>query len=397
MSILATYIHDIKPSATLALASKAKELKDKGINILSLAVGEPDFDTFDNIKAAAIEAIKSGKTKYTAVEGIPELKKAIQAAYKTRAHFDLGNIIVAAGAKQAIYNALMATINEGDEVIIPAPYWVSYPDMVKIARGTPVIVECTDETDFKITPKQLRASITKKTKWLFLNSPNNPTGMKYSAEELKQLVDVISEYPNLYVLSDDIYEELSYEDKPYSLIDFAEKIQDRILVINGVSKSYSMTGWRIGYALGPKNIINAMSIIQSQSTSNPCSISQYAALEALTGTQEFLKDSVLQFKKKRDLAYKLLNKVEGIECKKSEGAFYLFPKCKSFVGKKTPDGRIIHNDHDLSGYLLEEAKVVVVPGSAFGAEGYFRLSYATSEEIIIEAVKRINDALVKIK
>jgi len=397
MSILATYIHDIKPSATLALASKAKELKDQGIDILSLAVGEPDFDTFDNIKAAAIEAIKAGKTKYTAVEGIPELKKAIQSAYKNRAHFDLSNIIVATGAKQAIYNALMATINEGDEVIIPSPYWVSYPDMVKIARGTPVLVECTDETNFKITPKQLRESITAKTKWLFLNSPSNPTGMKYSEEELKQLVEVLSEHKNIYVLSDDIYEELSYEDKPYSLIDFADKIQDRVLVINGVSKSYSMTGWRIGYALGPKDLINAMSIIQSQSTSNPCSISQYAALEALNGTQEFLKDSILQFKRKRDLAHKLLNEVEGIECKKSEGAFYLFPKCQSFVGKKTPDGRVIHNDHDFSGYLLEEAKVVVVPGSAFGAEGYFRLSYATSEEVIIEAVKRINSALIKIK
>ena len=390
-------MHHIKPSATLVLANKARELKAKGVDILDLSLGEPDFDTFDNIKHAAIEAIKSGKTKYTDVSGIRELKEAIRKSYSQRATFSLDNIIVSSGAKQAIYNALMVTINEGDEVIIPAPYWVSYPDMVRVARGNPVIVECTDSSNFKITPSLLERAITNKTKWVFLNSPNNPTGMKYSRDELVSLVKVIEDNPNIYVLSDDIYEVLSYEDHAYSLIDYADSIKDRLLVVNGVSKSYAMTGWRIGYAIGPIEIIKAMSVMQSQSTSNPCSISQYAALEALTGTQEYMNEGVLQFKKKRDLAHDLLNNLCKMECKKSDGAFYLFPKCTSFFGLKTEEGEVITNDHDFCKYLLEEARVVVVPGSAFGAEGYFRLSYATSERIIEEAAKRISLAIVKLR
>jgi len=397
MSILATYIHNIKPSATLALANKAKELKDKGVDVLNLSVGEPDFDTFENIKEAAINAIRAGKTKYTPVGGITELKDAIIDVYKDRFVCTRENIIVSTGAKQAIYNALLATVNEGDEVIIPSPYWVSYPDMVKIARGRPVIVDCDARTNFKIIPDLLEAAITSRTKWLFLNSPNNPTGMKYSEVELRELVEVLKKYPNLYILSDDIYEMLSYEDKPYSLVDFAEPLRGRILVINGVSKSYSMTGWRIGYAIGPTEIIKAMSVIQSQSTSNPCSISQYAALEALNGTQQYLLDSIKIFRKKRDIAYNLLSDIGGIECRKSEGAFYLFPECSSFFGKKTPEGGVIENSNDFCGYLLQEARVAVVPGSAFGAEGYFRFSYAVSEEILTKASHRIKEAVEKLK
>lgn len=397
MSIIATYIHNIKPSATLALASKAKELKTQGVDVLNLSVGEPDFDTFENIKEAAISAIKSGKTKYTPVGGISELKDAIISFYKGRFSCGQENVIVSTGAKQAIYNALIATVNEGDEVIIPSPYWVSYPDMVKIARGKPVIVDCGSETDFKITPELLEKSITSKTKWLFLNSPNNPTGMKYNEDELKSLVEVIKKHPNLYVLSDDIYESLSYDDKPYSLVDFADPIKDRVLVINGVSKSYSMTGWRIGYAIGPADVIKAMSIIQSQSTSNPCSISQYAALEALRGTQQYLLDSIELFRSKRDLAYKYLNSIEGVECRKSEGAFYLFPGCATFFGSKTPEGVVIKNSSDFCTYLLEKARVAVVPGIAFGSEGYFRLSYAVSEEMLAKAYSRIKEAVGDLK
>ncbi|MCH9753606.1 MAG: pyridoxal phosphate-dependent aminotransferase [Alphaproteobacteria bacterium] len=397
MSILATYIHNIKPSATLALATKAKQLKDQGVNVLNLSVGEPDFDTFDNIKEAAIRAINAGKTKYTPVGGIPELKDAIIETYKSRLSCVKENIIVSNGAKQAIYNALLATVNENDEVIIPSPYWVSYPDMVKIARGNPVIVDCGIDTNFKITPELLEGAITTRTKWLFLNSPNNPTGMKYTKDELKSLVEVLKKYPNLYVMSDDIYEMLSYEDEPYSLVDFAEPIKDRLLVVNGVSKSYSMTGWRIGYSIGPAELIKAMSVIQSQSTTSACSISQYAALEALSGTQQYLEDSIEVFKSKRNAAYSFLNNIDGIECVKSEGAFYLFPQCSEMFGKKTPDGNLITNSSEFCVYLLQEALVAVVPGSAFGAEGYFRLSYAVSEEALADAANRIKEAVAKLK
>jgi len=393
MSILATYIHNIKPSITLSLANKARELKARGVDVIDLSLGEPDFDTFDNIKLAAIEAINSGKTKYTDVRGIQKLREAIRDVYIKRSEFSVDNILVSCGAKQAIYNALMVTLNKGDEVIIPSPYWVSYPDMVRIAQGEPVVLNCNGDNDFKITPEQLDNAITEKTKWIFLNSPSNPTGMKYTKDEFKGLVKVIEKHKHVYVLSDDIYEELTYDDEAYSLIDFAETIKERLLVINGVSKTYAMTGWRIGYALGPTEVIKAMGIMQSQSTSNPCSISQYAALEALTGPQEYMKNSVLNFKKKRDLTYDLITNISGIDCKKPRGAFYVFPSCSNFVGKKTKAGLLINNDRDFCEYLLEEARVMVVPGSAFGADGHFRISYATSEDIIKESAERIGSAL----
>ena len=397
MSIIASYIKKVKPSATLALAAKAKELKAQGVDVINLSVGEPDFDSFENIKEAAIDAIRAGKTKYTPVGGIPELKDAIKNSYKGRIDVDASNIAVSTGAKQAIYNALVATLEEGDEVIIPTPYWVSYPDMVKIAGGEPVIVDTTDESNFKVTAEKLDNAITNRTKWLILNSPNNPTGMKYDRSELEAIDAVLAKHPKVHVMSDDIYEELSYEGDRLSFVDIAKESRDRLLIINGVSKAYSMTGWRIGYAIGPVEIIKAMLVIQSQSTSNPSSIGQYAALEALTGPQTQLEDSISEFREKRDLAYDLLNKIEGISCKKSNGAFYLFPNCKSYFGSKAPGVSEIKDDHDLCAYLIDEAKVVVVPGSAFGYPGHFRLSYAVSKEQINESLGRIESALKKVE
>ncbi len=397
MSIIASYIKKIKPSATLALAAKAKDLKSQGLDVINLSVGEPDFDSFDNIKEAAVNAIWEGKTKYTPVGGIPELKEAIKNIYKSRIEIDASNIAVSTGAKQAIYNALVSTIEEEDEVIIPTPYWVSYPDMVKIAGGKPIIVDTTDENDFKITAGQLDKAITSKTKWLILNSPNNPTGMKYYRKELEDIDAVLAKHPKVHIMSDDIYEELSYDDERLSFADIAKESKDRLLIINGVSKAYSMTGWRIGYAIGPADIIKAMLVIQSQSTSNPSSIGQYAALEALKGPQDQLKSSRLEFKNKRDLAHDLLNKIDGISCKKSNGAFYLFPDCKSYFGSKSSNGSEIKDDQDLCSYLIDEAQVVVVPGSAFGYPGHFRLSYAVSKEQIKESLRRIESALKKVE
>lgn len=396
MSIVASYIKKVKPSATLALATKAKELKAQGVDVINLSVGEPDFDSFENIKEAAIQAIKSGKTKYTPVGGIPELKEAIKNAYKGRIEVEASNIAVSTGAKQAIYNALMATIEDGDEVVIPSPYWVSYPDMVKIAGGRPVIVDTTSESNFKVTGEQLDKAITDKTKWVILNSPNNPTGMRYEKEELKQIDEVLGKHKKVHIMSDDIYEDINYKGGKSSFVDVAKESRGRLLIINGVSKSYSMTGWRIGYAIGPEEIIKAMLVIQSQSTSNPSSIGQYAALEALNGPQKDLKNSVVEFESKRDLAYDLLNKMDGISCKKSTGAFYLFPDCSAYFGMKLPSGSEIKDDMDLCSYLIDEAKVVVVPGTAFGYPGYFRLSYAVSKDHIKDALGRIEFALSKI-
>lgn len=396
MKQVAKFIQDIKPSATLALAAKAKELKSQGFDIISLTVGEPDFDTPDNIKEAALKAISSGKTKYTPVDGIPELKQAIQDKYKARVEIDLENIIVSVGAKQSLYNCFMATVEHQDEVIIPAPYWVSYPDMVKLARGIPIIINADEKESFKITADQLKKSITKHSRWLILNSPNNPTGMTYSEGELKAIAEVVKSHPRLGIISDDIYEDINFTDGIISIIDVAPELKDRIMVVNGVSKSYAMTGWRIGYCIGNKDIIKAMKIIQSQSTSNPCSVSQCASLEALTGDQTFLDKTRNVFNVRRDLAIKELRSIEGLTCVEPNGAFYLFPCCKAFFDKKTPDGKVIRNDADFSEYLLNEARVVVVPGSAFGLNGYFRLSYAVSNETILEASKRIKNACSKI-
>ncbi|MBP9792242.1 MAG: pyridoxal phosphate-dependent aminotransferase [Rickettsiales bacterium] len=397
MKQVAKFISEIKPSATLALAAKAKTLKAQGVDVISLTVGEPDFDTPENIKAAAIEAIKSGKTKYTPVDGIVELKKAIQSKYNTRINdLKLDNIIVSVGAKQSLYNCFMVTVELDDEVIIPAPYWVSYPDMVMLARGKPVIVNTTEEEFFKLTASKLKAVITSRTRWVILNSPSNPTGMKYSKQELKDIAEVIKSYPHVGIISDDIYEDINFEGEIFSLIDVAPELVDRILVINGVSKSYAMTGWRVGYAIGHKDIIKAMEIIQSQSTSNPCSISQYAALEALTGDQSFLKTLKNTFKERCDIALEKIQKINELSCVSPDGAFYLFPSCSKFFNKKMPDGNLIKDDNDFCDYLLNDAKVVVVPGSAFGFNGYFRLSYAVSVDTIVEAINRIDNSCKKL-
>lgn len=400
MALIAKRLQAVKPSPTLAVAAKAKELAAKGINIISLAAGEPDFDTPDNIKQAAIEGIKSGQTKYTAVSGTPELRKAVCAKFKreNNIEYSIDEVIVGTGGKQVIYNLFMATIDEGDEVIIPAPYWVSYPDMVLLAGGKPVFVTADMDRGFRVSASDIEKAITNKTKWLIINSPSNPTGAAYNKEELRKITDLLKKYPQLHIMSDDIYEHIVFDDFKFcTLAEIAPDLKERIFIINGVSKSYSMTGWRIGYGAGSKEIIKAMDVIQSQSTSNPSSISQVAALEALSGEQGFIKVNTKNFQKKRDLVLKLVNDIKGLDCYKSEGAFYLFPKCSDLFGKKTPAGGTINNGSDLATYLLEYANVAVVPGIAFGLEGYFRISYATSEEILTEACDRMNKAISQLK
>lgn len=379
---------------------KAAELKAAGKDIISLGTGEPDFDTPQNIKDAAIEAIKKGDTKYTAVDGTAALKKAIIAKLKRENNLDYkaSEICVSTGAKQVIYNALIASINPGDEVIIPAPYWVSYPDMVLLAGGTPVIVESLEENNFRISPKALEEKITPKTKWIIFNSPSNPTGACYSAADLKDLAEVLLRHPQVHVMADDIYEHLIFDDLKFATIaEIEPKLKDRTLVVNGVSKAYAMTGWRIGYGAGPEKLIKAMSMIQSQSTSSPSSISQAASVEALNGVQDYIAMSRKIFQSRRDAVVSMLNKIDGINCNLPNGAFYVFPSCKGLFGKKSPSGKIIENDNDFAAYLLEEALVAVVPGVAFGAEGFFRISYAASEDFLKNAMQRIADACAKLK
>ena len=400
MSFLASSLSNIKPSPTIAVSMKAAELKAAGKDIISLSMGEPDFDTPQNIKDAAIEAIKKGDTKYTAVDGTAALKKAIINKFKRENNLEYkpSEICVSTGAKQVIYNALIASINPGDEVIIPAPYWVSYPDMVLLAGGTPVIVESSAENNFRISPKALEEKITPKTKWIIFNSPSNPTGACYSAADLKDLAAVLLRHPQVHVMADDIYEHLIFDDLKFST--FAEiepKLKERTLVVNGVSKAYSMTGWRIGYGAGPKKLIKAMSMIQSQSTSSPSSISQAASVEALNGVQDYIAMSRKVFQSRRDMVVLMLNKIDGINCNIPNGAFYVFPSCKGLFGKKSPSGKIIENDNDFAAYILEEALVAVVPGVAFGAEGFFRISYAASEDFLKNAMQRIADACAKLK
>lgn len=394
-ALIAERLKKIKPSPTIAVTNKAKELQAAGKDVIGLGAGEPDFDTPDNIKEAAIAAIKKGDTKYTAVDGTPALKKAICAKFKRENDIDYlpEQITVGTGAKQVLYNALMATLNEGDEVIIPAPYWVSYPDMVALAGGEPVFVECEAEHGFKLQPKQLRGVITPKTKWIILNSPSNPTGAAYTREEMKAITDVLLEFPHVHIMADDIYEHVIYDG--FSFVTPAQvepKLKDRVLTVNGVSKAYAMTGWRIGYAAGDAKLIKAISVIQSQSTSNPSSISQAASVEALNGTQNFLKPNTEVFKRRRDMVVARLNEIEGISCNTPEGAFYVFPSCRGLLGRKRPDGETIRNSSDFTDYLLESANVAVVQGIAFGAEGFFRISYATSDAILEEACKRIKKA-----
>ena len=387
MSIVSNSLKRIKPSPTIAVTQKARELKAAGKDVIGLGAGEPDFDTPENIKKAAINAINRGETKYTAVDGTPTLKQAIINKFKkeNNLEYSTDEITVGTGGKQVIYNAFMATLNKDDEVIIPAPYWVSYPDMVLLAGGKPKIIKCDENDGFKLTPKNLKNAITKKTKWLILNSPSNPTGASYTRDEIESLSEVLIKNKNIHILSDDIYEHITYDNFNFFTIAQVSKLKNRTLTMNGVSKSYAMTGWRIGYAAGPKEIIKAISKIQSQSTSNPSSISQAAAVEALNGTQDFIQERSNAFKERRDFVVNSLNNIKGVSCLKPNGAFYVFPSCKKLLGKKTK----LKTDSEFVEKLLEKANVAVVQGSAFGLSGYFRISYATSMEKLKIAMERI--------
>ena len=388
MSIISDSLKRIKPSPTIAVTQKARELKASGKDVIGLGAGEPDFDTPINIKKAAIKAIKRGDTKYTAVDGTVALKNAIIKKFKKENNlkYSAEEITVGTGGKQVLYNTFMATLNKGDEVIIPAPFWVSYPDMVLLAGGKPKIVKCSENENFKLTPAKLKKAISKKTKWLILNSPSNPTGASYTKAEIVKLSKVLTNYKRIHILSDDIYEHISYEKSKYFTIAQTSNLKNRTLTMNGVSKSYAMTGWRIGYAGGPKEIIKAIRKIQSQSTSNPSSVSQAAAVEALNGTQKFIKTRSKEFKKRRDFVVNSLNKIKGINCLSPNGAFYVFPSCKKLLNKRTK----LKTDSDFVKKLLEKSNVAVVQGSAFGLPGYFRISYATS-------MKKLKLAMVRIK
>ena len=395
MGIVAQRLSVIKPSPTLALIAKAKEMKEAGDDVIGLAAGEPDFDTPDFAKEGAIAAIRNGDTKYTPVPGTFALKDAIVEKFKkdNDLTYSRDEVIVGTGGKQVLYNALMASVNPGDEVIIPAPYWVSYPDMVLLAEGKPVFVDCGVETNFKLQASDLEAAITPKTKWLILNSPSNPTGAAYTREELLAVAEVLRKHPHVWVMSDDMYEKIVYDGFKFTTIaQVAPDLAERTLTINGVSKAYAMTGWRIGYAGGPVELIKAMTKIQSQSTSNPSSISQACAQAALTGDQSFLVSHNEVFKERRDMVVSLLNEADGISCLTPEGAFYVYPSCEGCLGKVTPSGQIIKTDSDFTAYLLETQKVVCVPGVAFGLEPHFRISYATSTELLQKACDRIKIA-----
>ncbi len=392
MGFIADSLDRVQPSATIAVSTKAAELKAAGRDVIGLGAGEPDFDTPDNIKAAAIEAINAGKTKYTAVDGIPELKQAICAKFKRENGLDYTpeQAFVSPGGKPIIYNAMMATLNPGDEVIIPAPYWVSYPDIALLAGGEPVFVNTTIEDGFKMTAAALEAAITPKTKWLIFNSPSNPTGGAYSRDELKALTDVLMRHPHVWVLTDDMYEHLTYDDFEFVTPAQVEPgLYDRTLTMNGVSKAYAMTGWRIGYCAGPVELIKAMRKIQSQSTSNPTSISQWAAVEALNGTQDFIPERAMVFKERRDLVVSMLNQANGLDCPTPEGAFYVYPSCQGCIGKSTPEGKVLETDEEFATALLESEGVAVVHGAAFGLSPFFRVSYATSTEALEDACQRI--------
>ncbi len=394
MSIVSNNLKRIKPSPTIAVTTKAREMRAAGKDVIGLGAGEPDFDTPDNVKEAAIEAIKKGDTKYTAVDGTDDLKKAIVEKFKreNNLNYTTEQITVGTGGKQVIYNAFMATLNKGDEVIIPAPFWVSYPDMVLLAGGTPKIVKCEEKDGFKITAQKLKKAITKKTKWLILNSPSNPTGAGYSKEEIEELSKILIKNNRIFILSDDIYEHIRYDNFNFFTIAQISKLKERTLTMNGVSKSYAMTGWRIGYAAGPKEIIAAIRKIQSQSTSNPSSISQAAAVEALNGQQDFISERAEAFKERRDFVVSNLNDIKGIKCLTPNGAFYVFPSCKGLLNKKTK----LKTDTEFVQKLLEESMVAVVQGSAFGLDGYFRISYATSMENLKKAISRIKDFCEKL-
>ena len=390
---LSNSINRIKPSATMTVTQRARELKSQGKDIIGLGAGEPDFDTPEHIKEAAIAAIKRGDTKYTAVDGTPELKTAIRDKFQRENNLDynLDEISVGTGGKQIIFNAFAVTLNKGDEVVIPVPYWVTYPDVVNYFDAQPKFVECSELNNFKIKPDQLEESITPSTKWFILNSPSNPTGACYTKEEIKDIAAVLKKNPQISILTDDLYEHLIYGDtKFHTIAEVAPNLKDRVLTLNGVSKAYAMTGWRIGYAGGNKDLIKAMGKLQSQSTSNPTSISQAAAVEALNGDNSFIAERNQIFKNRRDQLLESLNNMTGISCNTPNGAFYVFPSCKEIVGKKTKDGKVISNDEDFVSALLNYAGVAVVQGSAFGLEGYFRISYATSDENLQNACERLS-------
>jgi aspartate aminotransferase len=395
MSIVANRLNRIKPSATLAVTTKAAELKAAGVDVIGLGAGEPDFDTPEFVRQAGCDAINGGQTKYTNVDGTPALKDAIIAKFKrdNGLTYERNQITVGTGGKQVLFNALMASVNPGDEVIVPTPYWVSYPDMVIMAEGEPVFVECTIENNFKLSPEELDAAITPKTKWVILNSPSNPSGAAYTKAEMKALTDVLVKHPHVWIMTDDMYEHLVYDGFEFCTPAQVEpSLYDRTLTVNGVSKAYSMTGWRIGYAGGPKELIKAMGAVQGHSTSNPSSISQAAATAALNGDQSFLGEWVESFKARRDLVVGMLNECEGLQCPTPEGAFYVYPSCAGVIGKTTPDGKTIENDTDFVTYLLEAEGVAAVQGTAFGLSPHFRISYATSEKALTEACARIKKA-----
>jgi aspartate aminotransferase len=395
MPLLSAAINRIQPSPTIAVTNKAAELKAAGHDIIGLGAGEPDFDTPDFVKEAAIEAIRKGQTKYTAVDGTPALKAAVQAKFKRDNGLDyaLDEISVNVGGKQTIFNAMVATLDPGDEVVIPAPYWVSYPDIVQFCGATPVIVPCGIAQGFKLTPAQLDAAITPATKWVILNSPSNPTGAAYTADEIRALADVLLGHPHVYVLTDDMYEHVVYDDFRFATIAQVEpRLFARTLTVNGASKAYAMTGWRIGFAGGPKPIIKAMAKIQSQSTSNPCSIAQAAVVAALNGPQDFLKERNAAFQGRRDLVVSMLNQASGLSCPRPEGAFYVYPDCAGLIGRTTPAGKLLDSDEAVAAYFLETEGVAVVHGAAFGLSPAFRISYATSTELLEEACRRIQRA-----
>jgi aspartate aminotransferase len=395
MSFIADRLGRIKPSPTIAISAKARELQAAGGDVIGLSAGEPDFDTPAHIIEAAIDAMKRGDTRYTDPDGTPELKDAICRKFKRDNNLDYkrNQITVGNGGKQVLYNALMATLNPGDEVIIPAPYWVSYPDMVLLAEGEPVIVPCPQEMDFKLQPEDLEKAITPKTKWIILNSPSNPSGAGYTKEDMKKVTDVLMKHPHVYVMTDDMYERLVYDDFEFCTpAEIEPGLYDRTLTVNGMSKAFCMTGWRIGFAAGPVELITAIRKIQSQSTSNPSSISQAASIAALDGPQDFIAENNKAFQARRDLVVSMLNQASGLNCPTPDGAFYVYPSCAGVIGKKTPDGKTIENDEDFCTYLLEAEGVAAVHGEAFGLSPHFRISYATSDKILEDACERIQRA-----
>ena len=400
MELLSRTLQAVKPSPTMAVTARAAELRAAGRDVIGLGAGEPDFDTPDHIKEAAIAAIRKGETKYTAVDGTPALKDAVIDKFRREngLDYDPKQVIVSTGGKQVLYNALMVTLNPGDEVLIPTPYWVSYPDMVTLAGGNPKFIDTSIDSGFKITPDALEAAITDRTKWLIFNSPSNPSGAAYTADEIRALAEVLERHPHVHVMTDDMYEHIVYDDFRFATVaQVAPALYDRTLTVNGVSKAYAMTGWRIGYAGGPESIVRAMAKLQSQSTSNPCSISQAAALAALTGPQDFIAERAAVFRERRDLVVDRLNAIDGIQCALPDGAFYAYPSCAGLIGRKRPDGKVLETDLDVSAWLLDSEGVAAVHGEAFGLSPYFRVSYATDTETLNEACDRIERACAALK